>query len=639
MNKSFLKFLLSLFSVGMLLLSALRFGFFCYYFSEIKQAATTDVWLAFAIGLIMDSNAVAGCLLLCFLICLPIQFFTPNYRKVFLLFFNIGLSTITFTNLVDIFYFKQYGTRLNALATEVVDHAQVVLPMLYSEYPLIKILFIATGLIVIIIYTNAYLFKKFESKADITAKNWWGLVSITVLFALTFLYYGPPLWNLTSFSASGMLNQMSSNGIYNLLKSIHQKSIYQKDLTSYAQVSDSVATLSVKQLTVQQDEQTLSNAFPTLRKSQYNNSQTRKHVVVILVESFSASNIGILKGKPRTPAFDAWAKKGVLFSKCYANGTRTQNGLTSVVAGFPSVLGNSMIRRKGVNEFSTMANIFFNNGYKTQFIHGGDITYDDMDLFLKQGGFAEISDVTSFKNWRFKNKWGVCDEDLFDHALPKIWSPQKPTLSVILTVSNHAPHDVPEYFAKTHPEINNMSHAEGTFYYTDYCIGKFLDKCAQNPNFNNTLFLIIADHGEVYQPKDHQYKIFHIPALLLNTNQQQGVYSNTCSQSDFTTTITTEAGIKTPYHYIGQYLFSPNFKPFAISRQQDPVVYINNGKRVFAFDLRNEKGLFFTPDSLGYIAVKADDDQSQADSMITFTKNYLQGLNIIYTQGKYQFRN
>lgn len=80
-----------------------------------------------------------------------------------------------------------------------------------------------------------------------------------------------------------------------------------------------------------------------------------------------------------------------------------------------------------------------------------------------------------------------------------------------MTVSNHRPYTYPE------GRIDIPSHTgrEGAVKYTDYAIGKFIREAKLKPWFNNTLFVIVADHcassaGKVELPVDK----YHIPMII-----------------------------------------------------------------------------------------------------------------------------
>jgi phosphoglycerol transferase MdoB-like AlkP superfamily enzyme len=637
MNKAFYVYLLKLYFVALFLLSLLRVAFFIYYFNEAIQNPGTDIIICFLIGIIMDSNAVSISLLVAFLLSSPIKIFTEKYLQIFYFIFNFFIAIILFTNLADIFYFKQYGTRMNALAMEVINHFDIVLPMLYKGFPLIKAL-IAFG---ILIYAFIWWHQKQIAKQqpDYEKPALWFSATLVTFLGTSFLLYGMPLWYMTSYSTSSLLNQMCSNGMYTFVKSFDQKRIYNQDLSIFPEIADSNAIHHIQSLSIHPVELHEENWWPTIRIHNEVQTTPPKNIVFIIVETFSAIHIGSLQGKPLSPRYDEWSKKGVALSHCYANGSRTQQGLTSVLAGFPAALGNSLIRRKGINEFHSIGNILLNAGYQTQFIHGGDAEYDDMNLFLTQGGIQHITDVNNFPSWRFKHNWGVCDEDLFDKAYPMIWRVQdsKPKFSVILTMSNHAPFDLPPYFTELHPETKKMKPEEATFYYTDYTLGKFLNKCAKHPDFKNTVFIIVADHGEPYEPKHLQYKMFHIPALLLNTSQPAQVYSKTCSQIDLAPTVLLESGYKGKYHFVGQNLFSTYFKPFAISRNTAEMLYVQNEKgQVLSCDMNTKKYSYHQIDSASFIGGPVVLKGTDGNQLYSDFRHYLQRISVLYRNGLYQ---
>lgn len=637
MNKAFYFYLLKLYLSALLILSMLRAAFFFYYFAEAIQNPGNDIFLCFLIGIIMDSNAISMSLLVAFLLSSPMKIFTEKYLRIFYLIFNISIAFVFFTNLADIFYFKQYGTRMNALAMEVITHFDIVIPMLYRGFPLIRAL-IAFG---ILMYGFIWWHQKQVAKHQPGYEKpvLWFSATIVTFLGTSFLLYGMPLWYITSYSTSSLLNQMCSNGMYTFVKSFDQKRIYNQDLSVFPDIADSSAIKHIQSYSIHPTEFHDALWWPTLREQNERITTQPKNIVFIIVETFSAINIGSLRGNHFSPRYDEWSKKGVALSHCYANGSRTQQGLTSILAGFPAVLGNSLIRRKGLNEFHSLGNILLDAGYETQFIHGGDVEYDDMNLFLTQGGIQQITDVTSFTSPRFKNNWGVCDEDLFDKAYPMIWNTQggKPKLSVILTISNHAPFDLPPYFAESHPETKRMKPEQATFYYTDYTIGKFLDKCAKHPDFKNTLFVIVADHGEPYEPIHLQYKMFHIPALLLNTSKPAQVFTKTCSQIDLAPTVLLESGYKGPYHFIGQNLFCNHFKPFAISRNTAEMLYMQNEKgQVLSCDMNSKKYSYHQVDSFSFIGNPVVLKGKDGKQLYSDFQHYLQGISVLYRNGLYQ---
>ncbi len=639
MNSALFKYQLKFYLFSQLILFGLRVCFLATYYTAVVHAPVSDLILLFAIGFFIDSSVVAVCILCSLLISFFIGLLFSYSQRIFFLISFIAVNIIFFINIVDVFYFGQFGVRLNQYALQEYESPETVLPMIYHEYPVMWILLLFGLFIYLFFNLCRRNFQKYFIDKSLKSAKWF-LISLLTFFALSFLYYDGPFWKLTSFSSSSLLNQMSSNGAYTFIKSIAQNSIYKKTLTIFPEIADSTAVNFVKNISVHADEISLSNKFPTQRKLRTPVVQQKKNIVIIICESFSAAQIGILGGKKLSPQFDKWSSKGILFTHCYSNGPRTHFGLTSVVAGFPSIIGSSLIRKKGLNEFNTLGNILHDEGYITKFFYGGDSNFDDMKLFMQQGGFENIFDITSFKNIRYKNAMGVCDEDLFDKAYSEIFNGNlQPNLSVILTVSNHAPHRVPDYFLKSNPEVKRMSDKESTFYYEDYAIGKFLNKCATTVQFSNTIFLILADHGEVYELKDQNYKVYHIPALLLNTSHASGNFDSVCSQMDFASTLINECGYNGEYHFAGQNLFSIDFKPFAISRNTEASLAYHYENKVFFTDLQYGGDSYYFLDSLSYPSIKFDPSESERNSTQNFLKNYLEGLSVIYRDGLYQYKS
>ena len=639
MNFAFYKYLLKFYLLSMVVMLLLRVSFLLTYSADAFHSPAKDLLLSFGIGWLIDSSVVSVCIVLSLILVAFISIFKMNFQRLFFLLSIFFLSLVFLVNIIDIFYFGQFGMRLQLFGLMEKQLLSTVIPMLYNEYPVIRILILFSVLIFVFVFISKRIFKKhFSPENKITLK--WSAISLVSFFALSFLYYDGPFWMLTSFSSSSLLNQMSSNGAYTLVKSIAQKNIYKNSFTIFPEIPDSTAIRFVKNISLHNDEVSLSDKFPTLRKLLSPTITQKKNIVIIICESFSASHIGVLGGKKLSPRFDEWSKRGVLFTHCYSNGPRTHFGLTSTVAGFPSIIGSSLIRRKGLNEFHTLGNILLDAGYDTKFFYSGDANFDDMKFFMKQGGFTTILDVNDFQKPRWKNAMGVCDEDLYDNAYKEIFTGEtQPQLSVILNVSNHAPHRVPDYFQQSNPEVKTMEEKESTFYYEDYALGKFLDKCSTAKIFDNTIFLILADHGEVYELKDQDYKVYHIPALLLNTSLVAGKFDSVCSQMDFASTLINECGYNGAYHFIGQNLFNADFHPFAISRNTQAALAYHYENKVYFTDLQYGMSSYYMLDSLSYPSKKFEPSEEERTRTKNFLKNYLEGLSVIYRDGLYQSKN
>jgi phosphoglycerol transferase MdoB-like AlkP superfamily enzyme len=150
----------------------------------------------------------------------------------------------------------------------------------------------------------------------------------------------------------------------------------------------------------------------------------------------------------------------------------------------------------------------------------------------------------------------VADESLFDNALlslDKAANADRPFFVQIMTTSNHRPFTFPDGRIDM-PQGNRR----GAVKYTDYAIGRFIEQAKSKPWFEDTLFVIIADHcasvaGKTKLPvaKYHIPMIFYAPALL-----KPGSYDRLVSQIDVPPTLLDLLGVAGSVHFFGQNMFT-----------------------------------------------------------------------------------
>ena len=625
MNIKLYKKLLAVYAAMLLLLALLRALFVLRHYPE--SAATADLLRTFGIGVVIDSCVASFIVLGAYLFGI---FLGKKTMVALLSLFSVLTISVNF---VDVFYYDHYATRLDYSVVRLFfENPSVNFKMLVHAYPIVWLL---VGFVVLLALAVFVLWRFFK-EVDVTLKRWTTLpLVLLTFFGLSFLYYGPPFWRLTTHSSFTALNQAASNGIYTFVKSADNARAFRKSLFPFddEQVrKDMDANVAVS---FTEGEEKVVSDIPTLRHRIVNGEGScHKNIVIIISESFSATETGVLGQDTRSysPYFDTLSDEGVLFTRCFSNGPRTHIGLVSTLSSFPAVIGNSLIRRRGTNKFFTIADALKKEGYETNFIFGGDVTYDDMDDYLRQGNFSNIFNVSDFSTWRFKNEWGVCDEDMFDFAFEKIKEAENPHLSVILTMSNHAPHDIPPYFADSHPEIQGFEKSKAAFYYADYALHTFMEKMKALPDYDNTLILFLADHGEVYSDHDPQFRLFHIPALLLNSSIVQQRFDKVCTQIDFLPTIFAELGYQDPYPCMGQNLFAGDYQPFAIMKGYSEERFCYSDGEFFSWNAETNASLSCRLlDNYTLTPTDGKVDEVKLSKL----KSYLAFLSYVYNKGLY----
>jgi len=118
------------------------------------------------------------------------------------------------------------------------------------------------------------------------------------------------------------------------------------------------------------------------------------------------------------------------------------------------------------------------------------------------------------KDVHYENVWGVADEDLFDLTLRELdrrHAAGKRFFAHVMTTSNHRPFTYPE----GRIDIPSRSGRDGGVKYTDWAIGHFIDEARKRPWFDDTVFVIVADHTHKGRGRqDLPIENYHIPLIV-----------------------------------------------------------------------------------------------------------------------------
>ncbi len=241
------------------------------------------------------------------------------------------------------------------------------------------------------------------------------------------------------------------------------------------------------------------------------------NVILVSSESFGAE-FSRLYGSERdlTPNFDAFAQQGLWFRHAYASGTRTVRGLEAFASSIPPIPTVSILRRPGFENVANWGAVMRSLGYRTSFLYGGYGYFDNMNAFFGDNGF-DVEDRRAIDKVRFENIWGVADEDLFDHALDyydRLHAGGEPFFSIIMTTSNHKPFTFRAGLEAEGIPPEGGGRAAGVRY-ADYALGKFLRDARGHAWFDDTIFVVAADHGaRVYGAEDIPLRTYEIPLMM-----------------------------------------------------------------------------------------------------------------------------
>jgi phosphoglycerol transferase MdoB-like AlkP superfamily enzyme len=261
-----------------------------------------------------------------------------------------------------------------------------------------------------------------------------------------------------------------------------------------------------------------------------------------------------------TPNLDQLLKEGWSFTQMYATGTRSVRGIEAVTTGFPPTPSRAVVKlSKSQTGFFTIADLLQKQGYHTQFIYGGEAHFDNMKSFFLGNGFEQIVDEPQYDNPEFKGSWGVSDEDLYtkaDQEFTRLNQQGKPFFSLVFTSSNHSPFEYPA--GKIEPYDAQFNTRNNAVKYSDYALGTFFDKAKKSDYWDNTVFIIIADHdARVYGSQLVPVEHFHIPALILGKDIAPREDDRLANNLDMPPTLLSLIGVDATTPMIGRDLTKP----------------------------------------------------------------------------------
>lgn len=302
-------------------------------------------------------------------------------------------------------------------------------------------------------------------------------------------------------------------------------------------------------------------------------NQARPNIVVILLESFSAQVVGALGGEAVTPHLDSLAREGILFSNIYAASDRSDKGLVATLAGYQVVPGYSIIQYPAKSQsLNFLPRRLSNNGYGSMtYMYGGDIGFKGMNSFVTLSGFDQVITIDDFPGSTQGEKWGVHDEYTFERLAEEMEQAKTPYFKFFFTLSSHEPFDVPMEKVHDNPYLNSV-------HYTDRCLGEFFRKVREKGLWDNTLFLLIADHGTPGPLKATSQKKerYHIPMIWTGgaLAVRDTVVSTLGSQTDLVATLLNQLGIDDAGFDFSKNLLDPSVAQFAFFTYPDAFGYI-----------------------------------------------------------------
>ena len=561
----YFKYILLLLGIQLLF----RIIFMITYRSNAQGLGLADQGLALAHGLKLDLSLTGYCLLIptCALLIkglikkFPVRCILDLYTFMILLL----LVVLLFTNLVMYKYWSFPIDRsiFDYLNTPGDMVASLNTRMLFFLMVLILTVFY---LLYFIIYLR-WISRPFKRRYGRDTKE---LVVYILLMPLLFitirggLQTAPINTGAVYFHHEPYLNHVAVNPVWNLVYTLTEREKLSQSVNYF---TDSEARNIFEDLN---DHDQLP--IPVLNTSSPN-------IIIILLESFALDVINELsRNMTATPNFNSLIREGIFFNRMYASGTMTDRALGSVLGGYPGIPGTCVLYYEQKTEkIPNLIRILRSEGYRSVFFYGGDIDFAHIRSFLISGGVGQIISDSDFEASVPRSNWGVPDHIVFQRLLDETDNASTPFLHIFLTLSSHAPFDVPTK-EPVFPGNELQNKYLNAIHYTDRSLGDFIRAAKTSDWWDETLLILMADHGcRVGKLSEHEEKRFRIPMLWLGgaLAVRDTVIRNYGSQTDLPYTLLGQLGMPRKDFIFSNDLLTDNPNSFAYYTFHDGIGFIS----------------------------------------------------------------
>jgi phosphoglycerol transferase MdoB-like AlkP superfamily enzyme len=235
-----------------------------------------------------------------------------------------------------------------------------------------------------------------------------------------------------------------------------------------------------------------------------------------------------------------------------------------------------VISQYASNQTEGLAAILQKLGYHTSFMHGGSNGTMDFDKFCYMSGFQEYYGRNEYPDPKdFDGHWGISDEPYLKYAANKMSEFAPPFFNAIFTLSSHHPYEIPFKYQGMFPK--GSMEIEQSIAYADFALKGFFEEAKQQDWYNNTLFVITADHTSMSEASYYQRQIgnYAVPIIFYSPSDSslKGFSKQLAQHIDIMPSILDYLNYPKTYYCFGTSLFDANRQPFYINYLNDRYVF------------------------------------------------------------------
>ncbi len=577
-----------------------RFLFWFFNRNLIKIDSVADYFGIAYHGTAFDTTAILYVNSLFILLSLlPLVINTKKYYQKFLFYFYFITNGIAYSmNFGDFIYYKFSQARLTSAAMNVAQNENNIGKIFFVsilEHPFV------IGCFLVLMTLWIFLYKKVKiTERTVGNKLIYFISSVLTLCLVATLVVGGIRGDFRH--STRPINLVDAN---RYVKNPLQANVVLNSVFSFFRTLN---TNNFKEVHFV-DEKYIEDNIKPYKIYERENVAPKPNIVIFILESFGKEysgafnkNTDIKNFVSYTPFFDSLATQSLIATNAFANGRQSIHGMSSVLAGIPSLKDAFTSSPYSNQKIQSIVSVSNEMGYDTSFFHGaanGSMGFLGFGNIL---GFKNYYGKTEFNNdEEFDGMWGIWDEPFFQFFAQTLNKKKSPFMATMFSVSSHHPFKIPEKyngkFKKGPLEIHIPIE------YTDYALKNFFETAKKMPWFENTIFVMVADHtNQVGYPEyEKAMNRFAIPLLFYSPNPKynlKGEITEPAQQMDVYPTLVDLMGYNKQIRSWGRSLVSDKKEDYIIVNSSGVEQFII-GQYIYLFNGSEFNGIYSIND-LGF---------------------------------------
>ena len=231
-----------------------------------------------------------------------------------------------------------------------------------------------------------------------------------------------------------------------------------------------------------------------------------RNLIIVQVESLENFVIGQrVGGQEITPVLNRLLPSSLYFTDIYDQayeGLSSDSDLMVNASVYPLRRGSTFFQFPG-NSYNSLPRILRGAGYRTTIaMHPDRAVYWNWKNALAAIGFDACLDMSAFANDEILGL-GLSDADFLPQAAARLAGQPEPFFVFLVTLTSHAPFELPEEYCELRLDENLDGSSLGTafqcFRYTDRQIGVFLDRLRSSGRLERSVVVFYGDHASVHR--------------------------------------------------------------------------------------------------------------------------------------------